>query len=261
MVLHPSLRGVLLAIALAVPGILVAQEPAANDRIEGTTRPILEKWVETRRTISKEKRDWALGKEVLNDRIALVEREIDALRAKIADAKRSIEETEKKKAELAAASGKLKETASVLASGIGGIEGRTKELLAKAPEPVRQRVKLLAQRIPADPAATKLSLGERFQNLAGVLNEINKFHREIVVEPEVRVLGDGSRAEVPVLYLGLGQAFYASTNGRFAGVGRPGRDGWEWTSVDDAAPVIARAIAILKNEEVAAFVPLPIRID
>ena len=72
------------------------------------TRAALEKWVETQRVISKEKKDLALAKEMLNERIELVKREIDSLHGKISEAEESIAEADKKRAELIEENEKLK---------------------------------------------------------------------------------------------------------------------------------------------------------
>ena len=46
-----------------------------------------------------------------------------------------------------------------------------------------------------------------------------------------------------------------------AGVGKPGPEGWSWSTADDLAEKIAQAIAILANEDVPAFVPLPVQVQ
>ena len=40
----------------------------------------------------------------------------------------------------------------------------------------------------------------RFQNVVGILSQVNKYHREIHVETEVRDIGGGRQAEVATLY-------------------------------------------------------------
>jgi hypothetical protein len=118
----------------------------------------------------------------------------------------------------------------------------------------------LSQRMPDDPANTEVSLSERFQNVIGILNEVNKFNRDITVTNELRELPGGSMAEVTVVYLGLGQAYYVTSGGDGAGVGRPAADGWEWTAANHLAPEIFRTVEILKNAQPPAFVPLPVEI-
>jgi chromosome segregation ATPase len=257
--LRARLLAVVLALApLVAAGAAAAQEPDA--RLE-TARTTLEKWLETQKLIAREKAGWALDQATLQDQIALVQREIETLRGRIGDAERSIGEAEQKKAELAAQSARLQTGTAALEATVVVLEARTRELLRRLPEPIRARVQPLSQRLPEAPGAGKHGLGSRFETVVGLLNEVDKFQREITQASEVRQLADGTSAEVTAIYVGLGQAWYVGANGRVAGVGSATADGWVWTPADDAAPAIAEAIAILRNEKVARFVPLPFRIQ
>ncbi len=254
---------VLFAVGLALcMAILRWSEPlqaAGSEEVENA-RATLEKWVETRRVISQEQRDWATGRELLNERIALVRREIESMRGKVQEAQGSITEADKKRAELVDENEQLKTRSVQFSQTVITLEQRTKELLRKLPDPIRDRVKPLSQRLPEDSAASKLSLSVRFQNVVGILNEVNKFNREISVTSEVRTLPDGTSAEVTALYIGISQGYYVSGNGKVAGIGQASDEGWVWKTANDAAPQIAQAIAILKNESIAAFVKLPLEI-
>jgi hypothetical protein len=225
------------------------------------TRAVLEKWVETRRIISQEKHDFELAREMLSERIELVGREIESLRAKISKTRESLTETDKKQAELLEENEKLKETSASLSGITIDLEVKTNELLKRLPDPIRERVKPLTQRMPKNPKETKLSLSERFQNIVGILNEVYKFNREVTVTSEVRKLPDGTSVEVTVLYIGIGQAYYVNGKGDVAGRGTVSAEGWVWTPANESAVKIAKAIAIFKNETTAAFVQLPIEIQ
>ncbi|MGD8785878.1 MAG: DUF3450 family protein, partial [Phycisphaerales bacterium] len=235
-------------------------EPVARENINDV-RAALEKWVETRRVISKEKQDWALGREMLNERIKLVQRDIESLREKIKQARKNISEADEKRNELVEENEKLKSAAETLSGIVTKLETRTAVLIKRLPDPIRERIKPLSQRLPENPNETKLSLAQRFQNVVGILNEVNKFNREITVTSEVLTLANGSAAEVTALYVGLGQAYYTGANGTAAGVGRPSENGWNWQPANEAADRIADAVAILKDEKVAGFVPLPIKVE
>jgi len=234
-------------------------EESPDDKVDNT-RDMIRQWVETKRITSKERRDWALGREMLTDRIAVVKRRIESLKASIGDAEKSLTDTDKKRVGLIKENEKLKTASTVLSKTVVALEARTKKLLGWLPDPIRDRVKPLSQRLPDNPDETKLSLAERFQNIVGILNEVNKFNRDITVTSEVRTLRDGTTVEVAALYIGIGQAYYVSANGNAAGVGTASARGWIWKPVDEAAAEIARTIAILKNEQAAGFVQLPIRI-
>lgn len=247
------------AIVVFLPSGANVQEAGPED-VEGT-RAALEKYVETRRILSAEERDWQLGRELLGERIELLQGEIESLRGKITDAKASIAEAEKKRAGLAEESERLAAGAKVLGAVIIALETRTKELLQRLPDPIRERVAALSQSIPEKPEETELRLGVRFQNVVGILNEVDKFQREVALTSEVRTLSDGTSAEVTALYLGIGQSYYATANGSSAGVGRPTAEGWAWEEENEAAALVLEAIAVSKNEQAAHFVRLPIRIE
>lgn len=250
----------LLVMGYSLLGIATSALAAGTESgVEGV-RTGLEKWVETRKVTSLEQRDWALGKEMLTERIELVQREIDSLKSKISEAQQSIGDADKKRADLVTENDKLKEASAGLAESMVALEIRTRTLLKNLPDPIRERVKPLSQRLPENTGDTKLSFAERFQNIVGILNEVNKFNREVTVTSEVRTLPDGSSAEVTALYVGIGQAFYVSANGKTAGTGTATPEGWRWIANNDLAPQVAKAVAILKNEQVAAFVQLPVEI-
>ncbi|MBN1507686.1 MAG: DUF3450 family protein [Sedimentisphaerales bacterium] len=237
-----------------------AAEPASHDST-GNVREAMERWIEARQVISKERQDWALGREMLNDRIELVQREITSLQEKISQAQESIGDADKKRVGLVEENERLKKASQMLGDVVTRLEARTAALTQRLPDTVRERIKPLSQSLPKDPNETKLSLAQRFQNVIGILNEVNKFDREITVTSEVRTLADGSAAEVTALYVGLGQAYYIGANGTASGLGCPTADGWRWEPAADAAGPIADAVAILKNEKVAEFVPLPVKIQ
>ncbi|MEY3026948.1 MAG: hypothetical protein RLZZ238_1845 [Planctomycetota bacterium] len=247
---------------LALPTVLAAADDgqSVGARIE-STRDLLERWVETRRVISEEQRDWTLGRELLESRIDILRRDIGVVKGKVDDAQKSIGEADLKRAELVAEADRLKATSAELAAIASSLEARTRAIVRRLPDPIREKVRPLSQRLPEEGADTGLSLSVRFQNAVGILNEINKFSREITVASEVRKLSDGTSAEVTAVYIGLAQGYYVGANGKLAGYGFAGSDGWTWTAANDAAPAITKVVAILKNEAPAEFVPLPLTIN
>ena len=261
------LRG--LAIA-AVPAALVGLTSAGyltSQDAEGVddARAVLEQWVETERAISREKRDWDLGREILVDRIELVRSEIEGLRTGITEASASIADADAKRDELVAENDRYKAVAAELEEHVAGLEAKVRDLLVRLPEPVQDKVARLSQAVPTgEEEDVELSLGIRFQNVVGILNEVNKFHGEISAFSEVRTLAGGDSAEVTAVYVGLGQAYYVTGDEAApqAGVGVPTDEGWAWRPLEpELAPAVQDLIAILQNEQPAAFVQLPVTID
>jgi hypothetical protein len=220
----------------------------------------LERWMNARLLLSKEREEWRVQRVVLQHRIELLEREIAEYRAKTEAALAEMNKTDDTLSELAARRDELKQAVANLAPVLAESEAAVRAMLPRVPPAVAERMLPLSRRLPADPAASRASVSERFQNVIGILNELNKASREIIVAGEVRELPDGGQAEVTTVYLGLAQAFYCNQKGGIGGIGHPTLDGWQWTSKDEFAEQIAEALAIYRNEKPAAYVPLPARL-
>jgi len=224
------------------------------------TKEALSKWVETRKLISEEREKWELEREMLGDRIDLVRSERDALSQKIHETQSLITDADKKRGDLVKENDELKNASATLVNRIFTLERGVLNLLPILPQPVQDRIRPLSQRIPKT-EETDLSLSERYQNVIGIINELGKGANEITVVSEVRELPDGSTAEVQTLYIGYACAYYCTNKGDIAGVGFPTADGWHWEPNNAIAPKVADAIAVLKNEKVAEFIPLPVSVN
>lgn len=251
-----ALTAFLFAAACACTGA-EAQNPIAS------VRDLIGKWVEVRETIAREKKEWRDGRGMLESRIALLDQEIEQLGKKIQEDIRKVGEVDAKRAEVDGQMGALREGADVLLREIQGVEADLGRRLLKAlPDPLKEKLAPLAQRIPADPAGSGLTLAERYQNVIGILNEINKFNGQVSVVSEIRAAQGGAVKQVKTLYLGVGQGYFVSPEGDFAGAGSPREDGWAWEDARSSADSIKRAIAMLDSKHGAAdFVPLPIRVE
>ncbi len=255
---HP-IAIVLLLMALLVLFSHTQADSTENINVE-QAKTAIEQWVENQRLISKERRDLILSKEILMNRIELAQREIDTLRGKIGMAEESVAEADKKREDMLQKNNELKEATISLSDTLVTLEHRVQQLLPKLPAPIRQRIEPLIQRLPETDKENELSISERFVNVVGILNEVDKFNRIITTSSEVQTLPDGSSVEVTAMYLGIGQGYYVSADERIAGVGTATETGWFWKPADLSAEEISTAIDIL-NGKTAAYIQLPIEIE
>lgn len=241
----------LIAISIATSLPTIADESIEN------TRSVLEQWVETQQIISKEKTSWRTEQAILQDTQSLLSHELDRLNSAIddleasasaADADRS-NLTEEKESQLAAA--------NVVKSNIGSLETKLKEIVKTLPEPLVEKIKPLIRRLPQDSNNTKLSLGERVQNIVGILSQADKFNTTITLSNESREISDGKVIQVTTLYWGLAGAYFVDNAGSYAGIGKPGSDGWEWSQVEGVGAQIKQLLDIYEGTEEIQFVDLP----
>ena len=142
-------------------------------------------------------------------------------------------------------------------ANIGALESQLKRALKKLPEPLIEKIKPLIRRLPEDPSDTDLSLGERVQNIVGILSQADKFNTTITQTNESRKIEGGKTVEVRTLYWGLAMAYYVDASGQYAGIGVPGPDGWEWPRVDAAGAEIKQLIDVYEGSEDISFVNVP----
>ncbi len=235
-----------------------AQDPPAPTLEESRLR--MGKWIETQQIISKERKDWQQGKEILQGRLELLKKEVSSLEERIRQAESGVAEANKKRDELLAENDQLKAAGAQLNEAVTRMEGDVRLLLKTLPEPIRAKLQLLSQRIPEDPANTRASAAERFQNVLGILNEMNKANTEITVSYEMHTHVNGTASEVKAIYVGLAQAYYVSARGE-AGIGRPTAEGWKWESSDAVAGDVLTALEIIQGKQTPAFVPLPVKLQ
>jgi len=241
------------------PAMKVTSETAP---IIEATRETLTKWVETKQLISKEKSEWASGKDILEDRVRLAQAETTTVRDKLKEISAAVAEAQKKRDELAAQNDKLKATAEKSKAMVIAAEKQLRPLLPQLPEPLREKLKPIIARFPEDSEKSTASMAERLQNVLGILDQASAFNSTVASVKELRTFPDGTRAEVTTVYLGLSQAYYTNREGTLAGIGHPGPDGWIWKPDNANGKKILLAVHILEGKEKGAtFIDLPVKIQ
>lgn len=235
--------------------------PAYGDDPIGETRNVLDQWVETNQILSEEKSDWRLEKSILEDTQVLLQKELDRMNAAIDDLEATATAADADRAALSEEKDKQTAAAAVVKSNIGALETKVKAIIKTLPKPLVDKIKPLIRRLPNDPNNTKLSLGERVQNVVGILSQADKFNSTITLSNESREIAEGKVVQVTTLYWGLAQAYFVDNAGSYAGVGKPGAEAWEWTEIEGVGPQIKQLLDIYEGIEEIKFVEIPASIQ
>ena len=123
------------------------------------------------------------------------------------------------------------------------------------------KIKPLIRRLPHDPDSKTLSLGERVQNIVGILSQADKFNTTITAVSDSREITENKVVEVRTLYWGLAMAYFVDSSGEYAGIGFPGKDGWEWPQIEGSGPSIQQLLGVYEGNEDIQFVEVPARIN
>lgn len=247
--------------SLLVSGASSADPKDDNKRLMGSTRGALSEWLELRKQIAEENRDYQRGCDLVKSQIDMVKEEIQSVRERIAKAKKTIAETEKQRDEKLQRKQELVDAIAVLEKNVERLEARAKKVVPRLPEPVQTQVKGLVELIPADPN-TKVSLAQRYLNLTAIINLTNKFNQEISPPGKIDLkLPDGTTLQVDAVYLGIGQGYCVDASDKIASIGTGAGDKWEWTPANESAKAIREIMDVLANKKPAVFIKTPVKIQ
>jgi FtsZ-binding cell division protein ZapB len=225
------------------------------------TREVFQKLVDARQDIANQQSLWRVQKQSLMDTIKLLQLEIDLLDKRIAETESASTQAEKDRIQLNAKIEELKEASAVVATVIRDFEVRMLKLVNALPSEIKGNLERLTNRIPDrnTPAnRIRASLGERLQNIVGLLDQMEVFNNGIHVLNEVRNIG-GQNISLKVLYIGLSGAYYVNTDQGVAGYGKVNAEsGWTWTDDVTLVESVDRAIQVYESKIPAEFVQLPV---
>lgn len=247
-------------------GAVVAQEGGAREEI-GLAREALKQHYELQKQIGQEEADWRLSRDILRSRIEAAKAQVEALKADISEQELKTTEADEARLKLVKELEDLDALHAAQVRRIREIEHRIRRVIGLAPgiDALDERIRDKVDRLPdpgADESDIAIPLSERYLNILAISKFIGEFHRGVTVATETRRLAEGREVEVRVLYLGLGQAFFAggSESDPVAGFGYPTEYGWQWSEKPDAAEEIRALIDIYEGKAVARFVMVPAEI-
>lgn len=253
---------------LFMPIVSQAQEkPVSGETVDllELSRELLGKYYETEKLLGQEQADWRLGKELLANRVELMEAQLKELITKTAEEKGKITESDTERQKLDEQNQELTKTFEMQVSAVEALEERVRRLWVRLPEVLQTKVGGQFERLPKKDMPRqdiKSSVGERFLSALAILNEATKFHSDVMIVNERRKLKSGQELEVETIYFGLAVGYFAGADltNPMAGLLIPGEKGWETIEVPEAAVQISDVIAMQKSAKLAGFVPLPIEI-
>ncbi len=253
------MKRILIQSSLILMSALIANGSAEEIAI---TQKKIDKWIETRQIISAERASWLGDKAmletsegILSDELKALNRDVEILseNSTIADVERENLQAEREE---------IERSNEMLAVKVRTLEMAVKELSARFPSPLLVKITPLLQNIPEDVSRTKRALGQRLLTVLGVLSQAEKFNGTLTLQTNARdVSGTGVQERVTTLYWGLAFAVYVDDAGKFAGMGLPGSEGWEWSTRNESASDVRRFIATYSGEtDELDFVNIPVEI-
>jgi hypothetical protein len=241
----------LLLAALALPS--GAQETADPIReIDALTQ----QWTNLEHQRDLLRAEWRTQKPVLEQQLALIEREIAELNTLLAATAEQQDEVEQRRLEMLQEQTRLEEEAAAVEASVMQASLGLHSLQSGLPPPLVDAWTDELARLD-NPVET---LTERFRKLIELLGQLDDFDGKLTLNEAVMTLGDGNEHVVKQVYLGLSHGWYVTADQRFAAAGMTGPDGWSWMPVTDPAP-IAKIVGILEQRVDPDFVSIPFELS
>ena len=234
--------------ALAV--LASSSAPAQDDPVRAIDALALQ-WTGLEQQRHRLEADWRTQKPLLEQRLALLEREAAELSALLEASSREQGEVEEQRLELLEVQTRLEREQDALQRTLNQAATTLRALHPQLPPPLVAAWDSALPRLD-DSLATAT---EKLQVVLELLGQLDDFARRITLHETVMTLGDGRDYAVEQVFLGVSHGWYVSADQRLAGAGRAGPDGWQWTPFDDGRAV-ARIVAILERRADPALVSI-----
>lgn len=210
----------------------------------------LREWVRAEKTLAAEQAAWREEEAVLEDLIALLDREAADLEADLTALRVSQPDPGKLAAREAALEARLAEWETILAP----VEAALSRQASRWPAPLSRAV---ASRLThlATPGANLPA--PRLGACLEILSEAERFHAQVTLDVG-SLDADGRTWETREVWFGLAGGYWTTVDGRYAGVFSLGPDGWERLSHPGLASSVSVLAAIAGRERSADYVTLPV---
>ena len=199
--------------------------------------------------------NWREQQPVLEQQLDLLEREREELSSFLEETETAQDEVEERRLELLERQSVLEQQQASLERQLESAMLQLQSLRRQLPPPIAADWDEQLPQLRAE----FLTTSERLQVLLEMLGDLDDFNRRVSLHEETMTLADGEEHLVSEVYLGVAQGWYVTANGGYAGIGRPGPDGWQWQSSDEPE-AIERVIAILERRRNVELAALPVEL-
>ena len=241
--------------------LLLANIGSAQEVID-ESRDALDELIETKRFIADAKSEWAIEKQIIQDTIDTLQKQIESVDSRLEEIEDTTTEVQEERANLRAEIEELEDILGVFEPMITSYEQRLRKMIPYFPEPLRDKIDRLVDQLPKEgEKGNRQMLNNRAVIVVGLLDEINNFQNSVQVHKQLLNVDDKAEREFSVLYYGLSQAYFVDENETIAGVGKPAADGWQFEVVPGIASSVFDAVQIKEKQLLARFVELPTDIE
>lgn len=211
---------------------------------------LTQQWLHTEQQKSRLVSEWQSQKPMVEQRIELLQAEQKQLSEILQRRDEKSDKVDQKREALMAQQSTLEAQQAETDKLIQALAMRLDALEPRLPPPLQNDWNSKANEESSNQLRLQLARLSRMKEF----NERTTLHSMRLTEPST-----GEEILVKQLYLGLSQAWFASSDGSYRGVGRVDNGIWRWTFRDDiSSGSILAAIAITEKQSPAQSIALPV---
>ncbi len=241
-----------------ISAFLLWLNPVQAQELIEESRNALSELVKARQLIAKEKNEWEAEKQIIQDTIETLNRQIEEIEKRLGETEEMTTVDEKKRAELRSRLDELQAITAQYEPVVRGYETRLWDIVPFLPEPLLDKVSRLVDQLPKrGEKASREQLNNRAVIVIGILDEINNFHNAITVHNQLLEVSGQESKEYSVMYMGLSGAYFVDETATVAGIGSPAEDGWVFETVSGIENDVFDAVQIREKKMLARFVSVP----
>jgi len=242
------------ALAFAAP-------PATNETLD----ELMQKWLSLESQRGHLHNQWRERSQMLEHKIAMYDKERQALQQVLDSAQKQGSEVAVKRQEMLETQTRLEQEQAEVEGALQNALVTVHKLLPQLPPPLQDAWHSKVLVLEQDGGSNS----ERLERILGLFKQVEDFNRRVVLHRGVMLL-PGTAADtimVNQIYLGVSQGWYISDDGQQYGYGRATELGWQWWDHADALAMLgisvspkalANTLTIIENPTLAEFVQLPL---
>ena len=228
-------------LAIAVVAGSAGANPA-TERLE----TLMAQWIALEKQRDQLVHDWQQQQLVLQQRLSLLKLEEQSLNKQIKKHSGVQSRVQQHRAELSQQQTRLEQNQQSMTSALQRTSAAVAAIAPRLPEPLAQHWQtLLAKTGESDQPESNSTRLEAYLSL---LNSLEAFQGKVTLHQSLMEI-DGRKVLADQIYLGAGQGWYLSRDGKLAGTGHAGTDSWHWRSDNNLAPQLEKIVHALKSPE------------
>lgn len=215
---------------------------------------LVSQWNQIERQSDQLQHSWALQKPIIQQRIQLLNQQRNKLKQKLQTQNTTKTNATKLRLELSKEQKKLETDQQQTTHTLYEIARNMRAIAPRLPRPLSDAWQA---ELPSKTGKQQIDNNKLLDNILTLLEKVDDFQKQITQHQQIMTF-DEEQVLVDQIYLGIGQGWYISRDGKYAGIGRPSGHAWQWHANNTLAPEIVNLLENLQSNKQLTLTAIPV---